>query len=157
MTRFQFRGLDDSTVYNSDDYRRAVQNHRYSLNVLAESLLLEGDSAKARDILLLSLDKMPDHGVRYDITGIQTFQLLLEVGERDRALAMADKFGVRADQLTAYYLKNGQSGRNLQLQLFILRELTRLFYAYGETERGKKMEDTFTKYIGGGEIRRRDM
>jgi hypothetical protein len=157
MNKFQFRGLNDSTVYNSDDYRRAVQNHRNNLNVLAESLLLEGDSAKAREVLLLSLDKMPDHGVRYDITSIQTFQLLLEVGERERALEMSDKLGTRADALTAYYLKKDESGRNLQIQLFILQELTRILYAYDEPERGKKMEDLFNKYVGGMEMRRRDM
>jgi hypothetical protein len=157
MTKFQFRGLNDSTVYNSDDYRRAVQNHRNNLNVLAESLLLEGDSAKAKDVLLLSLDKMPDHGVRYDITSIQTFQLLLEVGERERAFEMADKLGIRADSLTGYYLKTGESGRNLQIQLFILRELTRILYAYDEPERGKKTENIFNKYVGGMEMKRRDM
>src|SRR5690606_31870632 len=30
--KFQFRNLDDSTVYYSPDYRQFVQNHRSSLN-----------------------------------------------------------------------------------------------------------------------------
>ncbi len=157
MNKFQFRGLNDSTVYNSDDYRRAVQNHRNNLNVLAEALLIEGDSAKARDILLLSLEKMPDHGVRYDITSLQTFQLLLEVGERDRAFEMADKLGTRADELIPYYIRTGESGRNYQIQMFTLRELTRIYYAYGEAERGEKMEKLFNLYVGEREVRRRDM
>ena len=157
MTKFQFRGLNDSTVYNSDDYRRAVQNHRNNLNALAAALLFEGDSLKAKEVLLQSLDKMPDHGVRYDITSLQTFQLLLDVGERERAFEIADKLGARADELVSYYLRTGQSGRPLQLQMIILRELTRILYAYGEEERGKAMEEVFNRHAEGGNLRRRDM
>jgi hypothetical protein len=107
--------------------------------------------------LLLGLDKMPDHGVRYDITSIQTFQLLLEVGERHRAFEMADKLGTRADELIPHYIRTGESGRNYQIQMFILRELTRIYYAYGEEEKGKALEDRFNFYSGGGGLRRRDL
>jgi hypothetical protein len=70
---------------------------------------------------------------------------------------MAKKLGTRADSLTGYYLKTGESGMKLQLQLYILRELTRILYAYDEPERGKEMEDIFNKHVGGMEMKRRDM
>jgi hypothetical protein len=158
MKLFQFRGLNDSTIYYSDDYRRAVQGHRNNLNTLAAALVDEGDSAKAQDVLLLSLKKMPDHGVRYDVTSIQTFQLLLEVGERELAYDIADKMGTRADQLLTYYLNQGKSGREVQLQMIILREFARLYYAYDEPARAKKMARMFEKYSGQTvDLKRQDM
>jgi hypothetical protein len=158
MNLFQFRGLNDSTIYYSDDYRRAVQHHRNNLNTLAAALLDQGDSAKAKDVLLLSLNKMPDHGVRYDVTSIQTFQLLLEVGEREFAHDIADKMGRRANELLTYYLSEGGSGTEVQLQLIILREFARLYYGYDEPERAGKMERLFEKYAEDRvDLRRQDM
>src|SRR5690606_30018275 len=39
MENFQFRGLADSTIYYSPDYRSFVQNHRSSFNSLATALV----------------------------------------------------------------------------------------------------------------------
>src|SRR5690606_8561242 len=102
--KFQFRGLADSTIYYSNDYRQFVQNHRSSFNSLATAFILRGDSARAREVLLFSLTKMPDEGVSYDYTSTQTIQLLLEVGERERALEIAHTLAGRSDELAAYYL-----------------------------------------------------
>jgi hypothetical protein len=158
MNKFQFRGLNDSTIYYSDDYRRAVQHHRNNLNMLAAALLEDGDSSKAKDVVMLSLNKMPDHGVRYDVSSLQLFHLLLELGERDRAHDIANKMGARADELLAYYSIKGRNGRDVQLQMIIVREFARLYFAYGEVEQGEKMEKLFEKYSAdGGDLRRRDM
>jgi hypothetical protein len=147
MTKFQFRGLTDSTIYYSDDYRRAVQNHRNNFNSIATSLIEEGDLVKAKALLLYGLDKMPDHTIRYDITHLQTIQLLFEVGEKQRAYAIADKLSARADELIAYYIKEGQTHRDFQLQIAILRELSRIFYLYEETARAEKFETILERHV----------
>jgi len=141
LMKFQFRGLNDSTIYYSEDYRGAVQNLRNNFNSVTTALLEEGEISKAKKLLLHGLDKMPDHGVRYDITHLQTIQLLFEVGERKRAYEIADKLGRRADELIPYYLAEGQSGRKLQLQMVIVQELARIFYLYNEPVRAKVFED----------------
>jgi hypothetical protein len=157
MKKFQFRGLNDSTIYYTDDYRRAVQNHRNNFNAVAAALINERDLVKAKEVLLYGLDKMPDHGIRYDITGLQTVQLLFEVDEKEKAFEMADKLSARADELISYYVKTGQSGRVLQLQMVIVRELARVFYLYDETERAKRYEHIFNKHSEGMQLKRRDM
>ena len=52
LTKFQFRGLQDSTAYLSVDYRNFVMNHRGSFNELADALLKEGKKEKARETVL---------------------------------------------------------------------------------------------------------
>lgn len=155
--KFQFRGLSDSTIYYSDDYRRAVQNHRNGINTVAEALITEGDTAKARELLLFSLEKMPDHGVCYDVTSLRTFHLLLEVGENDKAHDIGEKLGERADQLLTYYAETAHYGRNLRIQLIILEQLSRIYYAYGDSARARRMEKRYVKHTSTFSVRKSDM
>jgi MFS family permease len=144
--KFQFRGLDDSTIYYTQDYRSFVQNHRSSLNALADALLTEGDTARAREVVMLNVTKMPDHGVEYDFTSARTAELLFEVGEKEKALEMVNIMAPRADELAAHYLSTREYGRELQVSIVILGELQRVLYKYGESEMAKKLEDAYEKH-----------
>jgi hypothetical protein len=146
MKKFQFRNLDDSTVYYTQDYRNFVLNHRSSFNSLAEALILQGDSAKAREVLFHSLTRMPDASIRYDYTTSQTVALLFEVGEKEKALEIANLMWPRADQLADYYIRKRDYGRELQLNVVILGELQRVLYRYGEEELAKQIEDAYTRH-----------
>ncbi|MBT1700289.1 DUF2723 domain-containing protein [Fulvivirgaceae bacterium PWU4] len=155
--KFQFRGLNDPDIYFTDDYRRAVQNHRNNFNSLATALLMEGDTTKAKEVILFSLDKMPDRGVRYDITHLQTSQLLFELGEREKAVGIADTLAERADQLITYYLNTGQYGQKLQLQMAIVREVARIYYIYDEGDRARAVENIFNRHASIFGMKRREM
>ncbi|HYG04653.1 MAG TPA: DUF2723 domain-containing protein [Chryseosolibacter sp.] len=146
VNKFQFRGLDDPEVYYSQDYRSFVQNHRSSLNTLAEALIAENNPAKARDVLMHSLTKMPDAGVRYDYTNARMVSLLFEVGEKEKALEIVNLLTPRLDEQATYYLAKGEYGRDLQVSLIMMGELQRVLYAYGESDLAKKIEDAYTKH-----------
>ena len=154
LENFQFRGLADSTIYYSPDYRSFVQNHRSSINSLASALIARGDSARAREVLLFSIDRMPDAGVPYDYTNTQTVQMLLAVGEKEKALEMADILSKRADELAEYYLHKREFGRDLQIPIVILGELQRVLFEYGETESAERIETLYNKYYGAFQNRR---
>jgi hypothetical protein len=146
LEKFQFRGLDDPSIYYSPDYRSFVQNHRSSVNSLASALIARGDSARAREVLLFSIEKMPDAGVPYDYTNTQTVQMLLAVGEKEKALEMADILSTRADELAEYYLRNREYGRDLQIPIVILGELQRVLFENGENEPAEKVEKMYNKH-----------
>ncbi|MDQ2657943.1 MAG: DUF2723 domain-containing protein [Bacteroidota bacterium] len=158
--KFQFRGLDDSTIYYSPDYRSFVQNHRSSINSVATALIARGDSARAREILMFSLERMPDKGVPYDYTNTQTVELLLAVGETDQALEMANILSKRSDELASYYLSKREFGRDLQIPIVILGELQRVLFENGETETAEKIEALYEKHYAAfrsrGEFNRSD-
>lgn len=146
VKKFQYRGLDDPTIYYTQDYRSFVQNHRSSLNTLAEALIAQGDTAKAREVLLHNLSRMPDKGVRYDYTNARMVQLLFEVGEKEKALEIVNTLNPRLDEQANYYLSKGDYGRDLQISLLMMGELHRVLYAYGESELAKKIEESYNKY-----------
>jgi hypothetical protein len=146
MKKFKFRNTDDPKVYFSPDYRNMILNHRSSFNSLAEFLAQEGDTAKAREVILYSLAKMPDASIPYDYTNAQTVDLLFEIGEKEKALEIANTMSTRADDLATYYIKNRTYGRELQLNVVILGELQRVLYKYGEADLAKKIEDLYEKH-----------
>lgn len=144
--KFQFRGLDDPTIYYSNDYRQFVQNHRSSFNSLASALISRGDSTRAKEVLLFSLDKMPDEGVPYDYTNTQSVQLLFALGEREKAMEIASILSRRSDELADYYFRKREYGRDLQIPIVILGELQRVLFEYGETEMAEKLETMYNKH-----------
>ncbi|WP_276373166.1 DUF2723 domain-containing protein [Chryseolinea sp. H1M3-3] len=154
MKKFQFRNTDDPKVYYNQDYRNMFLNHRSSFNALAEFLILEGDTAKAREVVLYNLAKMPDHSIPFDYTNAQTVSLLFEVGEKEKALEIANVMSARSDELATYYIQKREYGRELQLNVAILGELQRILYRYGESDLAKKVEDNWEKHFsviqGGG-------
>lgn len=143
LKKFQFRGLDDPNVYNSSDYRSFVLNHRSSFNALAEALISENQEAKAREVLLFSLEKMPDQGVAYDYTSVRTAELLLELGEKEKAEEMAVKLTERADQMAGYLIERQEYGRDLQINMAILGELQQVLFRYGLEDLAQKTDDAY--------------
>lgn len=146
LKKFQFRNVDNPKVYYNQDYRNFVLNHRSSFNSLAQFLIMQGDSAKAREVLLFALAKMPDASIPYDYTNAQTVDMLLEVGEKEKAIEIATVMSKRSDELAAYYIKNREFGRELQINVVILGELQRVLYRYGEADLAKKIEESYEKY-----------
>jgi hypothetical protein len=143
LKKFQYRNLNDSSVYYSEDYRKFVYNHRASLNSLVEALLIKGDTAGAREVLMFSLDKIPDAAIRYDFASALSIGYLLEVGEKEKALKIADVMATRADEVATFYIGKGQYNQEVQESLTYMNIIHRTLYKYGEMELGKKIEEKF--------------
>ncbi len=146
LTKFKFRNVDNPKVYYNQDYRNFILNHRSSFNSLAQFLILQGDSAKAREVLLFALAKMPDASIPYDYTNAQTVDMLFEVGEKEKAMEIATTMSKRSDELAAYYIQQRRFGRDLQVNVVILGELQRVLYKYGESDLAKKIEENYEKH-----------
>jgi hypothetical protein len=148
MEKFQFRNLDRSDVYYTADYRNFVLNHRSSFNSLAEAFIVNGDSTKAKEVLLASLKKMPDSGVPYDYSNAQTVSLLFEVGEKAKAMEMVNTMWPRANEMAEYLINQKDYGRELQVNIVVLGELQRALFRNGEDELAKKIEEAYNKHAG---------
>ena len=112
MKKFQFRGLTDSTAYYSEDYRNFVLNHRGSFNELADALIEKGDKEKAREVVLASLEKMPNSSIRYDFTNARNVEMLFEVGEKEKAIELSNVLGKQMDEMAAHYFKKRELGND---------------------------------------------
>jgi hypothetical protein len=148
--KFKYRELDNPNVYYNSDYRGFVLNHRSALNAVTEALINEGKLEKARETVLLNVNKMPDKAVRMDpsYVGIGedqgTIELLFRVGEKERAVELAKTLGDRSIEVTNYYVNKGEGyGIESRKYIYILSELQNTLYRYGEGDLAKKYEDAY--------------
>jgi hypothetical protein len=104
--QFQYRGLDDPEVYNSVFHRNFALNMRSSFNSLASAFLQEGRSEEAVEVLQFGMEKIPDASVPYDRTSSQMVGLLLQAGEQEMALEIANVIKDRSVSWLNYLQEN---------------------------------------------------
>ena len=154
LNDFGYRGLDNPNLYYNEDYRGFVQNHRGSLNSLAEAILDQGDTARGKEVLNFSLTKMPDIGVRFDITTVSTIELLFRAGDNAKGVEIATVLGTRAEEMLAYEtMKYTGISMDVRRNLYILGELQRILYEYRQPDLAKRSEDSYQKILDGLQVR----
>lgn len=145
LTKFRYRGLDDTRAYYNQDYRNFVANHRASFSTLTEALLLEGKTEEAREALLFCFDKMPDKTIAYDHYNARMVEALFEVGEKEKALEVANTMWPKAETTALYLAEEKDFSREFQISYAVLNELQRVLYKYGEADLGKKVEESYER------------
>lgn len=146
MHKFRLRELDNPDVYYNDEYRKFVLNQRGTYISVARALLEEKDTARAREVLLYSLEKMPDEGVRFDeYTSIHMVDMLMEVGEKEKAIQIANLMTHRADEMITYYIQENMLGNDLRMNMAVLGEFQRIMHRYGETDLAEEIEKIYEK------------
>lgn len=144
--KFQFRQMDNPNVYFSEDYRKFILNQRNTFISLAQAFLMEDNPEKARETILFSLEKMPDQGVRFDrFTTIPTVEILMEVGEKEKAIEITKLMSGRCEEMLDYLVTNNKMNNDVRLNMAVLGELQRLMYQYGEADLAKEIEGKYDR------------
>ncbi len=148
VNKCSYRGLDDPTIYYSEDYRNFVLNHRSAFNSVGQALIDKGDLEKARKLLLFSITKMADKAVPYDHTAAETVNLLFQVGEKEKAIEIANIVGERADEMAAYLIGKGY-GLTLELRknIYVLGDLQSTLLENGESDLATKFEEMYNRHV----------
>lgn len=148
MKKFRFRGLQDSTVYYSEDYRNFVLNHRGTVQEVTDALIDKGEKDKARELLLYSLVMMPNGSVPFDVSNARNVRALFEVGEKEKAIEVATVLGNRMIDLAEFNISKRNFGNDTYNAIVVLSELQSVLYRYGEPELAKKFEDAYQRNAG---------
>lgn len=148
MNKFQWRGLDNPKVYyNTEDYKdKAVSVHRSYLNTLAEALIEEQKMDKARQVLLKSLEVMPDISIPFGPYSAESVRLLFEVGEQDKAMEVSHILTRRADEELDYLNRKGVTTQDTYINLRTLDVLRNTMKAMGEVEEAQNLDEIFIKH-----------
>jgi pentatricopeptide repeat protein len=147
MNKFTWTGLDDPSIYYTQDYLGFVLNSRSTFNTLAEALLKKGDFEKAREVLKRCLEVMPHEAVDYDFFNVQEIGMLLKVGEPELANHIAEITSKQSTEWLDYYFDvDGIESIELQKKILALNEIARAYRANGDRENASKYEEMFNKY-----------
>ncbi|MBX2978332.1 MAG: DUF2723 domain-containing protein [Flavobacteriales bacterium] len=103
--KFRWGNMDSpDEIYLDENILRMTSNLRLQLSSLAEALIEEEKLDKARSILDLSVEKMPEHNVPYDRLILPTIEAYYTLGETEKANALGERlFNIMEEDLT-YYL-----------------------------------------------------
>ncbi len=148
INKFKYRGLDDASVYYTNDYKMSVMNHRSTLNSLAEALVDKGEIEKASGVLDFSLTKMPDNVIAYDPTVQDTVNLLFKVGQKKKATDIATIVGDRSIETAAFLVaENNGISFELRKNLFLLSAMERSLYENDEIAIAQKFGERYDELV----------
>ena len=149
MNRFHWKGLNNPDVYYNDDYLGFCLNHRSAFNSLANALIESGDFERAREVMLKSLEVMPDVSIPYDVFSVYQAGMLFTLGERDLAMDIVEKVGLRAEQWLEWASMNGTLTNDpyqYQVRIRSIDILARSLRSVNERELAAKYEEILNRY-----------
>ncbi len=129
MTKSQWRGQNDPTIYHDETCRgeRLVAS-RLAFLTLAQQLMAENQPKKAREVLMHSLGVMPNDVFHDDQLCSLYVAPLLQVGEKQKAETLAAHLAHNATQNLDYYWEEKSTDqRAVGENLFILNQLATAF------------------------------
>ncbi len=150
MTKKTFwREFDNPNTYYDETYKGPpVISARIAFFRLADQLMREGKTDKAKEVLYYSLKVIPDKSIPYDQISSNYVRFLFEVGDSKKALEIADIMATRADQALTYD-KSGNGNRfgNPDSDLYILQTIIEACKEAKQTAAANKYEAIFQKHI----------
>ena len=90
MNRFKFGNASDPSVYLDEVNRRMFNNFRRMFGRIATVLAMEGDTIRAKEVLLRSEEVIPVAKVPYDYYAISLLEGYMATGMFDEAMVLAD-------------------------------------------------------------------
>ncbi|QDA60886.1 glycosyltransferase family 117 protein [Hymenobacter jejuensis] len=148
MKKFAYRSLDNPKVYYDENSLRFPSNYRDKLARLAQSYLVAGDKAKAKEIVDKSFAVMPDKSIPYDYYVPQFVPIMVAVGEQQQANQIMDLMTSRAQQALAYYSTHNSSlfDSEITMNLITLQNVYRAADQIKDQQRASKAVELLNQY-----------
>lgn len=146
MKKFQFRGLDDPTRYYDENYLRFPLNVRTNFAKLAETLFMEGDTAKAKEVVDYCLKVMPDNAIPYDVYSPKFALIYVRLGEVNKGLQILRTIAPRAAEASEYYAAHNPADYDFRSNLYMLYQCAEIFNEAKSPEEAKKYDAIYKRF-----------
>ncbi|MDJ0365116.1 DUF2723 domain-containing protein [Hymenobacter sp. H14-R3] len=152
MNKFQYRGLDNASVFYDENNLRFPANYRDKFARLANAYLADGDLAKAKEVANKCLAVMPDNAVPFDFYTPQLVPVLYAVGEKEKANAILDKLTARSLNTLSYYNTHDAAlfDDSQRQYLYMLQSVYQAAAQVKDEARAKKAYDVLEPYLRQG-------
>jgi hypothetical protein len=148
VKKFSWRGLNNPDVYTDPASAPFIANARADFFNLAVSLFNENKTDKAKEVLLFSLNTIPDHCMPYDYTIGLYPELFFALKEDTMAINLCELLADRSLQYLSYLSYHGrQKERTFQYNLYILNEVSTTLEKGGKSELSKKYMERTSLYV----------
>ena len=146
--KFLWGNMDtEGFIYLDENILRMTTNLRLQLSSLAEALIAEGRKEEARNILDLSLTKMPERNVPYDRILLPTVEAYYAIGDVSKGNELSERlFTIMEENLTYYTSLETKFLKQMEQEMAIAHAVMgRLMSETGKADStlGKAMEERF--------------
>lgn len=157
VNKFLWGGMDKKGVNLDENCVRMTGNLRMQMGILSAALLNEGKKDKAKKVLDLCLEKMPDENIPFDATLLAIVMGYYEVGDITKANQLASKlFEIYEGDLRIYNsLKSNRRiayGRDVQQAQEILRRITGMAQQYRQDSLYKDFLNRLSGFLSAEEL-----
>tara|TARA_R110002096_G_scaffold72174_4_gene172197 strand:+ start:44214 stop:47297 length:3084 start_codon:yes stop_codon:yes gene_type:complete len=154
MNKFQWGGMDTSNIYMDETNRRMTMSFRLTFSRLAEKLIEENETEKAKKVIDKAFEVMPEMNVPYDLFVMYLAENYYAIGEMEKGNEVVRKLADLYEGDLLYYNslepKYAASVRNDRQQaIAILNRLVVMStQLYPQKDFGKEMSDRLSPYFG---------
>lgn len=152
VNKFRWGGVGDSTVYLDENIRRMMMNFRNNFGRLANELIAQGDTARARMTLGKCMEVMPNERIPFNYFMIPVIEAYYKIGETRLANAYLLTLSDLAEEELRYFLSLGRAhdedlDYDKQVRLHIMQELTRLVMENQQEELIERQQQIFQDLV----------
>lgn len=148
MKKTVWREFDNPNVYYDDTYKGPpVISARLAFFRLADQLVREGKTDKARQVLDYSLKVMPDKSIPYDQISSNYVRFLFAVNESKKALTIADTMVARADQNLNFARSSPGRFGSPNADLYVLQAILEACKEANQSAAAARYEAIFQKHL----------
>ena len=145
MTKFKFGGIENPKVYIDDNIMRMCQTHRIQFIYLAEDLINQGDTVRAKKVLDYANKVIPAATVPYDYLSSMMALEYFRIGLNDKGNAILDAIAKNSVEYLQWFasLKPSQQmseGNQIGQNMAVLNQVMQISNQSG----GKTI---FNKYL----------
>jgi hypothetical protein len=150
MEKSMFRDMSSEDIYyNHEDYQlRILQTTKSSYSTLASHLLDRGDEERAGKVINFITEKFIRKNVNLDASTLSIIDLLFRMEKNEEALQLATSLFDETNAMLAYMQnENSVTSENVQIHLFICRQLYSIGLKTGHLDFAEKCSSAFNQYV----------
>jgi len=152
VNKFRWGGVSDSTVYLDENIRRMMMNFRNNFGRLANELIAEGDTTRARKTLERCMEVMPNDRIPFNYFMVPVIEAYYKIGEIELANSYLLTLSDLAEEELRYFLSMGMEHAedldyDKQIRMHIMQELTRLVLENQQEELIERQQQIFQNLV----------
>ena len=131
VNKFRWGGVNDPEVYLDENIRRMMMNFRNNFGRLANELITEGDTLRARSTLERCMEVIPNERVPFNYFMVPIIEAYYRLGETKLASSYLLTLSDLAEEEIRYFLSLGRQyagdvDYDIQIRMHIMQELLRI-------------------------------
>lgn len=144
--------MGDPNIYHDPETRKNSITYRSNIARLIETLLEEGDTQRAKEMLDLGMEKMPVEYYGYYTLLEPYISGYFEVGEPEKARQLWEQVAAKYQENLRHYAgwdadRQFKYGDNIITDMERYRALVDLLFMNGEQEYGREKAEEFNSYL----------